>query len=114
MNGNTSLCLLLLVSGLCLFPTAAAAQPTVERGTQPFPITIQESQQLAARAISGRMYRAIEAALPELERRKMRLEDYRIFVYQLFGSSETTQAATLFVPGQQRVFEWNSAPITFT
>jgi len=62
---------------------------------------------IARTTISGRTFRAIEAAIPELERRKLRVEDYHIFVYRadtslfvLFGSpADNSSGAALACPG---------------
>src|SRR5262245_45448497 len=113
MNGNTSLPLLLLYSGLSLYlPPDSTTRPRVEQRVQPLvhkvqELSIEELQQHVARTtISGRTFRAIEAAVPELERRKLRVEDYRIFVYQagtslfvLFGSPADNSSGTVVCPG---------------
>jgi len=87
MNGNTSLPLLLLYSGLllCPLPASATKAGVEQRGLvhQVQELSMEELQQHVARkTISGRTFRAIEAAIPELERRQLRVEDYHIFVYK--------------------------------
>ena len=113
MNGNTSLPLLLLYSGLSLCPPpASATKASVEQRGQPLvhqvqELSIEELQKHVARTtIAGRTFRAIEAAIPELERRKLRVEDYHIFVYQaetslfvLFGSPADNSSGAIACPG---------------
>jgi hypothetical protein len=117
MNGNTSLPLLLLYSGLSScpqwvsIPDVQTTNPHVEWRGQPSVHKVQLSTEelrkhLEQMTISGRTFRAIEAAIPELERRNLRVEDYRIRVYRtdtsifvLFGNPSDNSPGGIECPG---------------
>ena len=88
-----SLPLILMCSGLLLSPPLSAPHAYTaktgvnERGASVHKVqrlTTEEMQKHFARdTISGRNFRAIEAAIPELERRQLKVEDYHIVVFRL-------------------------------
>jgi hypothetical protein len=67
-----------------------------------FPLCVSKSQGIQVEAISSRSYHAIQAAMPELERRKLDVNDYRITVVETSSSLSVLFHDPEAPPGHER------------
>src|SRR5712691_10836532 len=67
-----------------------------------FPLCASKSQAIQVESISSRSYRAIQAAMPDLERRKLDVDNYRITVVETFSSLSVLFHDPEVSPGHER------------
>ena len=66
------------------------------------PLSVSKSQGIHEESISARSYRAIQAAIPELERRKLDINNYRITVVESSASLSVLFHDPEAPPGHER------------